>query len=93
MNIDVVTLEKDDWKTYVLIVCTLVFVLILTGLCIFQIAHSVIKPLRVLNSRMREILESKNLSEVTLVDENDTCMEINSLYVSFRSLLSDYKFI
>ena len=58
VNMNVVTLEKGDWKTYLLIACTLVFSLILTGLCIFQISHSVIKPLRVLNSRMREILES-----------------------------------
>ena len=42
---------------------------------------------------MREILESRNLGEVTLAAEDDICREINQLYMSFRNLLSDYKFI
>ena len=76
-----------------MIVVTLIASLSLTAVCVFQTSHSVIKPLRQLNSRMREILESDNLSEVTLGAERDTCKEINQLYVSFHSLISDYKFI
>ena len=52
-----------------------------------------IKPLRQLNSRMREILESDTLNQVSLGNERDTCKEVNQLYESFHSLISDYKFI
>ena len=72
---------------------TLVVSLGLTAVCVFQTSHSVIKPLRQLNSRMREILESDTLNQVSLGNERDTCKEINQLYESFHSLISDYKFI
>ena len=42
---------------------------------------------------MREILESDTLNQVSLGNERDTCKEINQLYESFHSLISDYKFI
>ena len=54
--------NEDDWKKYfwryLLAGTTVVIAYVATALCIFTTSHSVIKPLRQLNSRMREILEA-----------------------------------
>lgn len=51
--------SKDLWY-YVIIVTTLIASLFLTTCCVFQTSHAIIKPLRVLNTRMNEILEEDN---------------------------------
>ena len=93
-TIEIQVMDQQDWKTYVMIICTLIASLSLTAVCIFQTSHTVIKPLRRLNTRMREILESENLGEVRLREgDKNTCEEITQLYTSFNNLISDYKFI
>ena len=76
-QVHVEAFEIEDWWRYILILVTLIVSLGLTAICVFQTSHSVIKPLRQLNSRMREILESDTLNEVSLGNEQDTCKEIN----------------
>jgi hypothetical protein len=45
--------------TYILLVVILLASVVVTALCIFHTSHSVIRPLRQLNAKMRETLESK----------------------------------
>ena len=62
--------------------------------CVFQTSHTVVRPLRVLNARMNEILQSNNLNDALTPNQNDeeTCREIKELQEQFSNLMSDYKF-
>ena len=53
--------RADDIKQYGTAVGVLLVFIIFSICCVFQVSHTVIRPLRVLNSRMMEIIESDNL--------------------------------
>ena len=55
--IDVKNFEVSDLRYYAAIFVTLVISLLLSTYCVFQTSHAVIKPLRILNMRMNEILQ------------------------------------
>ena len=82
----------EDLKFYAIIVATLVLSLLLSTYCVFQTSHAVIKPLRILNQRMNEILKANNYNELGLDSSSGKCQEIRELQVQFSHLISDYKF-
>ena len=71
--------EWKDMKYYSAIFVTLILSLVLSTYCVFQTSHAVIKPLRVLNMRMSEILQEDNNAEVALEGQSDGCEEIAKL--------------
>ena len=70
----------------------LILALLISTYCVFQTSHTVIKPLRVLNKRMTEILQSDNVDDVNLDSSQGKCKEICKLQAEFSDLISDYKF-
>ena len=78
-EVDVSPFELSDLKYYAAILVTLVLSLILSTYCVFQTSHAVIKPLRVLNMRMNEILQEENYNEVSLDTSSGKCKEIKNL--------------
>ena len=66
--------------------------LLITTCCVFQLSHSVIKPLRVFNTRMNEILQEDNYNDVSMNSEDSKCREIKDLQEKFSDLIADYKF-
>ena len=68
----------------------LTIVSIITVLSIFQISHVLIRPLRKLNTKMREVLDdiAKGKSSGLQPDE-DSSFEIGILYTIFRDLIQD----
>lgn len=69
----------------------LLLVLSLASVCIFQSIHHLVLPLRVLNQRMSDVMDSDPLGE--LKDNQDgSSIEINNLYELFKSLISNRKF-
>lgn len=63
-KINVEVFQPSDLINYAIIVATLVLSLILSTYCVFQTSHAVIKPLRILNTRMNEILQANNYNDV-----------------------------
>lgn len=69
----------------------LFLVLSLASVSIFQSIHHLVLPLRVLNQRMSDVMDSDPLGE--LKDNQDgSSIEINNLYELFKSLISNRKF-
>ena len=85
-------MQLSDLKYYSAIVACLIVSLFLSTYCVFQTSHAVIKPLRVLNMRMTEILQEDNYNEVQLDSSSGQCREIKDLQKKFSDLISDYKF-
>ena len=56
---------SDFLKRQVWLIVILVLSIIMSAFCIFQTSHILIRPLRQLNSKMREILESKAQREIS----------------------------
>ena len=77
--VPVKSFEWSDFKYYAAILCTLVLSLLLSTYCVFQTSHAVIKPLRILNMRMNEILQADNYNEVHLDSSSGKCKEIKGL--------------
>ena len=77
--IDLKAFEWSDMKFYGSVFVILVVSLMLSTYCIFQTSHAVIKPLRVLNQRMNEILQAENFDEVQLDGHEGQCQEISAL--------------
>ena len=63
-KVQVDVFKLSDLKFYAAIVITLALTLFLATICLYQTAHAIIKPLRVLNTRMNEILKADNYNEV-----------------------------
>lgn len=63
-KINVNVFELSDLKYYGSVAAVLIVSLILSTYCVFQTSHAVIKPLRILNMRMNEILQANNYNEV-----------------------------
>ena len=78
-TIQVEVFEMSDLKYYGAIFLVLILSLLLSTYCVFQTSHAVIKPLRILNTRMNEIMQEGNYNEVNLDDSSGKCKEINSL--------------
>ena len=79
IEIEVKVFEAGDLIYYGAILVTLIMSLLLSTYCVFQTSHAVIKPLRVLNMRMNEILQSGDYSEVHLDSNSGKCKEIKLL--------------
>ena len=90
--IEVKVFEWSDIKYYSAILLTLIISLLLSTYCVFQTSHAVIKPLRVLNMRMNEILQDDNYDQSALEGQSGGCEEIAKLQAQFSDLISDYKF-
>ena len=69
--------RAGDWLGFLALVVIWFGSISLTALCVFRTSHSVINPLRKLNSRMREILEAEELNETNLQMDLQSCQEIN----------------
>ena len=78
-NFEVNSFQLKDLWYYSGILATLGTSLLLTTCCVFQTSHAVIKPLRVLNTRMKEILQDDNYNEVSMNSEDSKCREIRDL--------------
>ena len=65
-SVDVKVFMLEDLKYYGAIFVTLIVSLLLSTYCVFQTSHTVIKPLRILNMRMNEILQEDNYDAVSL---------------------------
>ena len=63
-TLEILTLS-DFLKRQVWLIVILVLSIIMAAFCIFQTSHILIRPLRQLNSKMREILESKAQREIS----------------------------
>ena len=56
----------------------------------FETSHYIIRPLRMLNNKMRDILDTA--LDVELVNEEESSQELTDLYEVFTSLISTKKF-
>jgi hypothetical protein len=59
------------FKSQFWLIIVLVASIVMAAFCIFQTSHIVIRPLRQLNSKMREILESKASREISADQKSD----------------------
>ena len=73
--------QWNDMKYYGSVAAVLVASLLLSTYCVFHTSHAVIKPLRILNMRMNEILQANNYNEVHLDSSSGKCKEIKELQV------------
>ena len=64
IKVQVDVFKPSDLKFYAAIVVTLAVSLLLATIFLYQTAHAIIKPLRVLNTRMNEILKAENYNGV-----------------------------
>lgn len=87
----VFNLDTKHITIYISLGLTIIASVVLTTFCIFQISHSVIRPLRQLNSKMRESIESKSQRDISADQKSDQCAEINELYDVFRDLIRNKK--
>lgn len=87
-----VVFEPKDLIFYGTIFVCLVIALLASTVCVFQTSHAVIKPLRVLNMRMTEILQGDSYDQINLEGSSAGCKEIGDLQTQFSDLISDYKF-
>ena len=70
--------------------CALVIIDLLTLLCIFKTIHKLIRPLRALNERMREIMMHENPDSE--LKEEGSNLEMAALYKVFHDLIQDKLF-
>jgi nitrate/nitrite-specific signal transduction histidine kinase len=92
-SINIESFASEDIKWFVVGGLVLLGSIFLTTFCIFKISHKVIRPLRQLNSKMREILDSKELRDLSNDTKSDQCKEINELYDLFQDLIRNKKCI
>ena len=78
-SITVSVFEVNDLIYYSLIAAALVLSLLLSTYCVFQTSHQVIRPLRILNTRMNEILQEDNYDSLDLDGLGGKCKEISDL--------------
>ena len=78
-NFEVKSFQLTDLWLYCALILSLCVSLLLTTCCVFQMAHAVIKPLRVFNTRMNEILQEDNYNDVNMNAEDSKCREIKDL--------------
>jgi hypothetical protein len=74
-----VNVFSDFLGYYIVIGVTLALSLLFSTYCIFKTSHTVIKPLRVLNERMNEILADNNHNEIEMDSGSGHCKEITNL--------------
>lgn len=91
-KVQVDVFKPSDLKFYALIVVSLALSLLLATIFLYQTVHAIIKPLRVLNTRMNEILKADNYNECDFNTGLSQCKEIKNLQDQFSDLISDYKF-
>lgn len=75
----------------VVTVCVVQLISICT---IFKVSHALIRPLRKLNTKMKEVMmdEGADNDLTTQVNVKSTSQEISKLYTVFTDLIKDKKF-
>ena len=78
-------ITSDFWT--ILIVAGLILLLFSFAIlfCIFMLAHKLIRPIRVLNDKMKEILSTENADNE--LQEEESSEEITKLYTIFKDLI------
>ncbi|CDW83509.1 UNKNOWN [Stylonychia lemnae] len=85
------TIISDRVITILCILGALVILTLITAAIVaYETSHYIIRPLRMLNSKMREIINAKQ--EIELINEEETSKELTDLYDVFKNLISAKKF-
>lgn len=84
-------MSQRELGQYILGGAILTAVMLFAGLCIFKTVDTLIKPLRLLNSRMQDVMDAKPLGDLP-ENPDGKSIEINNLYNLFKSLISNKKF-
>ncbi len=82
---------SDDYLILTFFVAELILVLILAAIIAYQTAHYIIRPLRMLNNKMIDIIYSKE-PDVELTLDEESSQELTLLYNEFKDLISAKKF-
>ena len=83
-------ISGDFWASLIASGCTLIIIALLTLCCIFQTIHRLIRPLRVLIDKMKEIMNSDNPDSE--LKEEGSSLEMAALYKVFHDLIQDRLF-
>lgn len=84
------TISNNFWIILVVSCCSLIIIALLTLFCIFSTIHRLIRPLRVLIEKMKEIMSSENPDNE--LKEEGSSLEIAALYKVFHDLIQDKLF-
>lgn len=67
-----------------------VIIFIIAAIVAYETSHYIIRPLRMLNNKMREIISHG--IDIDLINEEETSKELTDLYDVFKNLISAKKF-
>lgn len=90
-----INLELSDAVLVSIVIAgiTLIFFSLIVFVVIFKTSHALIRPLRILNTKMREVMMDDEHGESSeLKADNDSSQEIRDLYRSFKDLIQDKQF-
>lgn len=67
-----------------------IIILILAALASYETSHYIIRPLRMLNNKMKDVIHAG--IEIDLINEEESSKELTDLYDVFKNLISAKKF-
>ena len=70
-QIDITLIEGNKHVFYYIAGAAMLIMIVLSIYCVFQASHSVIRPLRKLNSRMREIIDQGKFQQIDIINQDE----------------------
>ena len=83
-------ISSEFYYTLAISGCSLIIIALATLCCIFSMIHKLIRPLRVLIEKMKEIMSSENPDSE--LKEEGSSLEMAALYKVFHDLIQDKLF-
>jgi hypothetical protein len=83
---------KKDYVIFTLLGLLLILTLAFSAIIAYQTAHYIIRPLRMLNNKMINIMYSKGADDIELTIDEESSLELTLLYNEFKDLISAKKF-
>jgi nitrogen fixation/metabolism regulation signal transduction histidine kinase len=87
----VAAFDDNDYLIFTVLAILLGLTLMLSSVIAYQTAHYIIRPLRMLNNKMLNIIVS-NEGDIELTNDEESSMELTLLYNEFKDLISAKKF-
>jgi hypothetical protein len=83
---------KKDYYIFSLLGLLLILTLAFSAIIAYQTAHYIIRPLRMLNNKMINIMYSRGADDIELTIDEESSLELTLLYYEFKDLISAKKF-
>jgi hypothetical protein len=83
---------RKDYLIFTLLGLLLILTLGFSAIIAYQTAHYIIRPLRMLNNKMINIMYSRGADDIELTIDEESSLELTLLYYEFKDLISAKKF-